>query len=382
MRLKNLDLIAAMSIAVLNVVWVLLPSHIPVIGIILSLPLVFVLPGYTLTEALFQKRSLDVPHRLLFSLGLSLAIDILSGLILNMLPAGLQAISWAVFLGLLIVAFSLLVAYLRRGVLMNGAQLPRFRITIYACILFGLATIVATLSVLYAAIGAARQPYPGFTQLWMLPAGQAGKSCAVRFGVRSFEATPVTYRITMTMGGARATTWPSIVLAPQAEWGRLVPIPPGTTDSVSVEAQLYRVDKPQAVYRKVNLTLHNCPTSQVTPTPYPALANAYNGTIYEVVANLTTNMSLTGIQESEGNINGYFKVGTGLRGSGPFRGIVTTTKQIRFTVTDGTGHATLSFEGLIASDGTLSGSYCTLDQEEQCSSERGYGLWSVTPASS
>ena len=64
MRLKNLDLIVTLIIVVLNVIWVLLPSHLPVIGIILSLPLVFVLPGYTLTEALFRKRLLETSHRL------------------------------------------------------------------------------------------------------------------------------------------------------------------------------------------------------------------------------------------------------------------------------------------------------------------------------
>src|SRR5437588_10406582 len=107
MRLKNLDLIAAVFIAALNVLWAVLPSRPPVIGIILALPLVLVLPGYTLTEALFRKRPLDAPNRLLFSLGLSLAIDIFCGFILNLLPTGLQAISWAVFLALLTAVLSL-----------------------------------------------------------------------------------------------------------------------------------------------------------------------------------------------------------------------------------------------------------------------------------
>src|SRR2546421_3393064 len=116
MRLKNLDLIVTITIAAINVVWTLLPSRTPVIGIILALPLVFVLPGYTLTGVMFHKRSLDASHRLLLSLGLSLAIDVLSGLILNLFPAGLQVGSWAMLLGLLATAFSLLLAYLRREV--------------------------------------------------------------------------------------------------------------------------------------------------------------------------------------------------------------------------------------------------------------------------
>ena len=256
MRLKNLDLIVALIISAMNVAWALLPSHTPAIGIILALPLVFVLPGYTLTEAMFHKRALEASHRLLLSLGLSLAIDILGGLILNMLPAGLQARSWAVLLGLLTAVFSLLVGYLRRGTQLYGAQSARLRFTIYEFILFGLATTVAILSVQYSAISLAQQPHSGFTQLWMLPSVQVEKSCAVRLGVRSFEVTSVKYRVTMTINGTLAKTWSPVVLAPQDEWDQLVPLTSGTTDNMYVEVQLYRSDKPEIVYREVTLTLH------------------------------------------------------------------------------------------------------------------------------
>src|SRR5260370_189481 len=122
MHHKNLDIIVGVIVAVLNVVWVLLHSSVPVVGIILALPLVLVLPGYTLTEVLFRKRSLNAPERLVLSLGLSLAIDVLSGLFLNVLLVGLQATSWAVLLGLLTVGFSLLAPSLRRGVHASGTQ--------------------------------------------------------------------------------------------------------------------------------------------------------------------------------------------------------------------------------------------------------------------
>jgi uncharacterized membrane protein len=266
MHYKNLDLIAVVTIAVLNVVWVLLHSSAPVVGIILAFPLALVLPGYTLTEVLFRKRSLNAPERLVLSLGLSLAIDVLSGLFLNVLPVGLQATSWAVLLGLLTVVFSLLAVYLRRGVPASGTQPLRFRLSIYQGILFGLAISVAILSFVYIDVGVIQQPHPGFTQLWMLPEVQAGKSCDVRLGVRSFESTSVTYRITMTMNGAPVITWPSVVLAPQEEWDRLVPMPPTAAEEVYIEGQLYRLDKPAAVYREVHVTLHSCATSLLTPT--------------------------------------------------------------------------------------------------------------------
>lgn len=259
MRLKNLDLIVVMGIAVMNVVWALIPVHITMLGIILAFPLVFVLPGYTLTETLFRKGSLTTSDRLLFSLGLSVALDVLSGFVLNILPSGLQALSWAEFLGVLAVVFSLLAAYLRRGTLLSGIQFPKFRLSLAQSLLFGLAAVVALISVFSSIVGAEQQPYPGFTQLWILPAPQTGQGCAVRIGIDSFESNPITYRVimTMNMNEAQATTWPSIVLASQQEWKQLVPISLGTPGNIFVEVRLYRLDKPQSVYRQVHLTLHN-----------------------------------------------------------------------------------------------------------------------------
>jgi uncharacterized membrane protein len=257
MRLKTLDLIAAGGVVVLNVVWTLLPIHVPVIGIILALPLVFVLPGYTLTEALFHKRTLNAADRLLFSLGLSLAVDVLSGFLLNVLPLGLQPVSWAVLLGLLTAVFSLVAAYRRRGAVGKGTRTLKFRLTLYEGIVFGLAVIIAVLSVLYAVIGAEQQRYPGFTQLWMLPAAQTGKSCAVRLGVQSFEATPQTYRVTMAVNGTQVNTWSPVILAPEQEWEQFVPITPGSTNPVSIEVLLYRSENPRTAYREVHLTFHN-----------------------------------------------------------------------------------------------------------------------------
>ncbi len=256
MNLKNLDLIVTMIITTTNVIWALLPYHTPIVGIVLALPLLFVLPGYTLTEALFHQRSLEASHRLILGLGLSLAIDIPGGFVLNVLPAGLQGISWSVFLGLLVTIFSLLVMKLRRGAPINVQQPLRFRFTIYEFILFGLALTVAILSIQYSATSIEQQPHPGFTQLWMLPSTQADNSCIVRLGVRSFESTSVMYRIEVTVNGAQINMWPSVTLAPQEEWDQLVSIDSKAIHNVYVEVKLYRLDRSAVVYRKVNLTFH------------------------------------------------------------------------------------------------------------------------------
>lgn len=259
MHHKNLDQLVAMGIIVVSVIWTLLPSHIPGVGIILALPLVFGLPGYTLTQVLTYKRSLEPSHTLVFSLGLSLAIDVLSGFILNLLPVGLQATSWVLFLGALTAVFSLLALYLRRGVQEAYTQSLRLRFTIRECMLFGLAIVVVILAVLYSAEGVIQQPHPGFTQLWLLPSNQPNNSCAVQLGIRSFEGTPVRYFVAVIMNGAQVNPKSFISLAPGQKWEKSVPIALKVVNGVRVEARLYRLDKPNTVYRMALLTLsiHN-----------------------------------------------------------------------------------------------------------------------------
>src|SRR5215211_7765462 len=58
--------------------------------VMLALPLVLFLPGFALTVILFKRERVGIPERLLLSLGLSVALTALIGLILNWTPWGLQ----------------------------------------------------------------------------------------------------------------------------------------------------------------------------------------------------------------------------------------------------------------------------------------------------
>ncbi|GAC1407552.1 MAG: hypothetical protein NVSMB49_27560 [Ktedonobacteraceae bacterium] len=127
------------------------------------------------------------------------------------------------------------------------------------------------------------------------------------------------------------------------------------------------------------MTPHTNPESTVVSTPTLSstseVVGAYSGTIYNIPVNLTTKMSLTGIQQ--GNVSGIF---TGLLFSSPFKGSLDASKHIHFMVTDATGKAVLSFDGTVRADGNLVGNYCGLDQQGQCGGKYGYGIWSVGPA--
>ncbi len=261
MRLKNLDLIIAMSIAVLNVIWTFLPYHWLVPGIILTLPMVFIIPGYALTELLFHKRSLGSSYRIICSVSLSLAIDITGGFILNLLPSGLQRLSWAVSLALVTALCATLAVVFRSNAFMRIKTPFRLHIALHEYLLFGLSGVVLVLAIWYSILGVAQQPRPGFTQLWLLPARQEQKSCALRLGVDNFEATSVNYRVVLSVQGGSVKAWSPVTLASQQQWNATEALTATSSPDVYVKLQLYRLDRPQSVYREANVMLHGCATS-------------------------------------------------------------------------------------------------------------------------
>lgn len=115
-------------------------------------------------------------------------------------------------------------------------------------------------------------------------------------------------------------------------------------------------------------------TRPVGQGAYPGMASSYSGTIYDVSAGTSTIMSLSSIQQNLGNFSGHF---TGLATNGSFTGNITPGGHIHFSLVDATGRVTVAFDGEMQPDGNLSGNYCDLNQQGQCSG--GYGVWSVVP---
>jgi uncharacterized membrane protein len=269
MQRKKLDLLLLIAIAFMNVVFVcLLPNSLSFIRVVLALLLVFLAPGYALTEVLFYGGPPDSIYRYRFvlSLGLNLTLDVVSGIILNLLPTGLQATSWVICLSVLTIVFSLAAMYRRRKSPGEGIKQPLFPFSIRRDILLGVSLVIAVaivfLSIQFSVINVVQQPHPGFTQLWMLPSSHAAENCAVDLSIQSFEVNSVTYRVSMYVDGNQVNIWSSVVLAPQEQWNRQVPLSVALTNSIFVKVLLYRLDKPEAAYREVHLTLHGVSKTQ------------------------------------------------------------------------------------------------------------------------
>src|SRR5512139_3161335 len=102
MQRPSSDLLAVMIIAALSAALALVLPADSIVRLMCALPLVLFLPGYAITAALFPPRSLGVPERLLFSLGLSVIATALTGLALNVTPWGLQTSTWAIALAAIV----------------------------------------------------------------------------------------------------------------------------------------------------------------------------------------------------------------------------------------------------------------------------------------
>lgn len=263
MRSKYSDLLFILTITLVNIVWSLLHIQVPFIGIILALPLVCFIPGYMLAKIMLYNKSSDKTHFLILSIGLSIALSIVNGFILNLFSFGLQATSWTISLGLLSTLFALFSVYLgQRSSIHIGLPLSKNNSSKY--LMVGIAVTIVVVSFWYSTSTTAQEPQQGYTQFWMLPAKeQSTQSCDISVGVRSFETTTTTYRIEMTINGTQTKSWTSVVLAPQQAWDQAIPVDTTTSSSpIYLEAQLYRADKPNSMYREVHMTLNKSPNSK------------------------------------------------------------------------------------------------------------------------
>ena len=111
------DLTLVILLTFLCILFVVIPplNEISPIRIILGLPLVLFLPGYSLIAALFpRKDDLDGIERIALSFGLSIAITPLLGLALNYTPFGIRLSPVLIVLSVFTIALAIC-AYIRRG---------------------------------------------------------------------------------------------------------------------------------------------------------------------------------------------------------------------------------------------------------------------------
>ena len=118
---KDFDLALVIFLTLLCILFVLIPplNEISAVRIILGLPLVLFLPGYSLIAALFpRKDDLDAIERIALSFGLSIAIVPLIGLALNYTPFGIRLLPILTVLSIFTISLAM-GAYVRRSMILE-----------------------------------------------------------------------------------------------------------------------------------------------------------------------------------------------------------------------------------------------------------------------
>jgi uncharacterized membrane protein len=249
-----LDLIVAAGLALLTMPVILLGWNHTFAGIVLGVPFVLLLPGYALAEVLKPDRSRSFSERLLFSLGLSLVVAILGGFLLNLTPWGLQGPSWAVFLGIVTIGGAGFAAWRRLRIGVDLRPILPWSFAIWQIALMAILALFVAASLGVSVAGAMHQPYPGHTELWILPGTATGTGATARIGVKNDETTTTTYSLVVTENGLTVQSVLSITLNVGQSWQMGVSVPAVKTRT-ALTVTLYRADQPTTPYRSVQLWL-------------------------------------------------------------------------------------------------------------------------------
>jgi uncharacterized membrane protein len=222
-----------------------LPVWLAPLGIAMAL----VLPGYALMAALLPP--LDRPTILLLSLGLSLSVDIVGALVLNMTPWGLGPATWAAWLGGITLT-GVLVALRRRRVQPTArleiSQLLRL-FQPRDVVLFGLAALLLVGSILMIKSNVQNTNVP-FTQFWAM-AVPSSESNTIQIGVRNQEKKGETYSISIESEGKLIREWQNVTLSPDEVWTQQIALLDRPENPVRV--LLYRSAAPEQIYRAVTV---------------------------------------------------------------------------------------------------------------------------------
>lgn len=250
------DLLLVGLLAAGGIVSALTPSLEGTVRFVLALLMVSVLPGYAATAVLFEHESLRTGTLVAMTLGLSLSIAAVGGVVLHLTPWGLVTETWAVLLGgstLLLSAIAL-----ARWASVRPRP-PRPAVSwsrpaagsVMAVVLLGVSVAITAGAIGVAQSGVRAQPRDPFTELWLVPREFAGE---VVLGVRNMEGTALRGRLTVTSGTETLADFPDLDLAPEVSFERTLRYDPEAAPD-RIVARFFRDDAPDVAYRSVELWL-------------------------------------------------------------------------------------------------------------------------------
>jgi uncharacterized membrane protein len=225
--------------------------------------LLFAAPGYLLSQLLLGPNIAGL-ERLVVVVLLAFSVPILGGLPLAAAGVPLHRPAW---LGLLAgVTLACAFAVFGRRLWQGRRGTPtaptvdrrKWRVPAWHAAGFAIAVLIAGGAVGLASVGAARQPYPGFTQLWFVPGGPSTPTA--KLGVANHEGRTVDYRLVLFSDSRITATW-TLDLANGRAWQRTTAF----TGFDTLTAKLYRLPNASSTYRYVTID-----ATKPQPAPKPS----------------------------------------------------------------------------------------------------------------
>jgi hypothetical protein len=224
------------SVVLLAIFWVYLTfSGTSLLGEILAVPLVLLIPGGLLVMML-PSRPKDLFFQFALAIGLSIAMCIVVGLLLNVLPTGIDHRTWACALGLVSMAEAVVVASLRSSAAKtrssSSSMLDR---TDAKPVIVAAVAVLAILGGLIAIVAWERSNAEAayrqerLAEVWVEPA--SGGVAVV--GVRSNISGRNSFRLSVGAAGHSINDY-AFTLERQQTWSQKISIAPGTTARVLI----------------------------------------------------------------------------------------------------------------------------------------------------
>lgn len=227
-----------------------LPGLIGEIAGAVLVPVALMLPGYLLTLALFG-RSMERVERLAASIGLSLCLLVLGGLVLNVLPFGLTQTSWLLFIVAVSGCLGLVVTALGKWERVTFHLPAGDRGTFVRASIVLVSAVLIVTALVFDILGAQGEPATDFTQLWLVPSH--GNS-AVTVGILNEEHAATAYRLRLYVGHRTLRAWKSIRLPRARRWTSTISLPAAVIRAhVAVNASLFRLGVHGPPYRTVRI---------------------------------------------------------------------------------------------------------------------------------
>jgi hypothetical protein len=244
------DLIGSILLAAVCAIGVVLVP-VTVVRVILAVPFCLLLPGYLIRAAVFAQAQLEPGPRLMLVPALSLIALVLSSLLLNEFPGGLQKGTWVGWLLFLDIAMALVADRRRRaqgGAPMQGLH-RQIRLRRVDATVIGLAAVVAIGAYVASRLPLSAKNVVGYESLSVLP---NATDTGVTVSAKSGREHTYGYVLDVSVGTRRVLSR-SLRLAPGADYALKVGLGPATTArQVSASLKIVGASSPT---RQVNLSL-------------------------------------------------------------------------------------------------------------------------------